>query len=413
MPTPVEPNRVLIVSKNDLIIKEIHKVMEAESDFNLIEDFDLRMGVVETIHKTKPDIVLFDFEYTSSEEIFDIIDDVSILNPSIVIIAILQENDLQNANHAILAGARAFLTYPFSHANFLNTVRRTRELHSRLARTVDPNEAVLNQGQHSRTFIVFSPKGGVGCTSVAVNLAIAMHQDRGEEVLLFDGKHLFGDVGLMLNLKTANSAVDLIPHVGTLDENLIRQVVIKHISGINVLPGPFSASIAQPIRPEDLFNIIKGLQEVFPNVVIDGGNYLNDDIVTLMDISQRIALVITPDLASLRDARLFLDIARSLSYPREKIMLLANKVTGKNEVSLREIEKVLRMKIFGTIPFDDIQSLNCLNEGVPIFLKKPNHAISKAYKKFAQNLSNTNFAVTSRLAGESTPEALKRISRLG
>jgi pilus assembly protein CpaE len=123
--------------------------------------------------------------------------------------------------------------------------------------------------------------------------------------------------------------------------------------------------------------------------------------------------VINPDLASLRDARLFLDIARSLSYPRDKIMLLANKVTGKNEVSTGEIEKVLRMKIFGIIPSDEIRSLSCLNEGVPIFLKKPSHAISKAYKKFAQNLANTNFAVTTRLTGESTSEALKRISRLG
>ena len=240
-----------------------------------------------------------------------------------------------------------------------------------------------------------------------------MYQQADEEILLVDGKHLFGDVGLMLNIKTANSIIDLIPHVGHMDENLVRQTVIRHTSGIHVLPSPFSASIAQPIRPDDLFRIITGLRTVFQTMVVDGGNYLNDEVVTLMDSSERVILVITPDLSSLRNARLFLDICRTLSYPREKILLIMNKSSGRNDVSMSEVEKVLRSKVFGVIPADENFALSALNEGVPIISKRPNHPISKAYIKIAKSIIESISPTITKSSAEPVSEVLIKSSRLG
>ena len=94
--------------------------------------------------------------------------------------------------------------------------------------------------KHGHVFTVFSPKGGAGTTTFAVNLAISLHQQVKEDVLLIDGKMLFGHVPLHLNLRTGNSMTDLIPHLGMLDQKLIRQVVVQHVSGIYVLPSPMS-----------------------------------------------------------------------------------------------------------------------------------------------------------------------------
>ncbi len=413
VPNPsLEAVKVLVITKSDLLSKEVDTVFESDKEFHLEDASYLEDGVVQAVKALMPDIVLYDYKYSTPDEVFDTIDDITILNPDISVIVIIPEEDIANANRVILAGARAFIPYPFSHVNLLSTMKRVRELHSRLM-----SPAQLGQGKDpfrpDRSFLVFSPKGGAGCSTVATNLAIALYQECGEEILLVDGKHLFGDIGLMLNIKTANSIIDLIPHAASLDETLARQVVIRHTSGIQVLPSPFSATVAQAIRPDDLFNVIQGLQHIFPNMVIDGGNYLNDEVVTLMDSCQKVIMVLNADLASLRNARLFLDICRTLSYPREKILLLMNKVTGKNDVALNEVEKVLRTKIFGVIPSDDNLALASLNEGVPMIIKRANHPIAKAYRKIANNLLDLATATGTRIHTEVSSDMLLRTSRLG
>ncbi len=410
-PQPADSVRVVLVTKSDLVEKEVNTVLEAEREFELMDMSYLEEGVLGAVQTLQPDIILYDYNYGTLEETFDTIDDLTMLHPESAVVVILPEEAAAQANQVILAGARAFIFYPFTQLNLLSTLRRVRELHTRI---VSPQIAASAAAAgNNRTFVVFSPKGGVGCTTVAINLAIAMFQERGEEVLLMDGKHMFGDVGLMLNLRTANSILDLIPHAGSVDENLLRQVIIRHTSGIQVLPGPFSANVAQAVRPDDLYNVTLGMQRIFPNVVIDGGSHLGEDVVTLMDAAHRVLLVITPDLASLRGARLFMDICRTLSYPREKILLVLNKVGGRNDVSAGEVEKVLHTKVFSAIPSDENLALSSLNEGVPLILKRQGHPISKAVKKMARGLLEMSLPQVTRLHSEPASDVLLRTSRLG
>lgn len=238
-----------------------------------------------------------------------------------------------------------------------------------------------------RVITVFSPKGGVGTTSVAANLGISMHKLLDEDVLVVDGKHLFGHLALYCNLRTSNSINDLIEHAGSLDERLIRQVVFQHNSGIYVLPSPNSIVEAQGIQPNDLYTVLQALQDVYPNIIIDGGNYLHENTVTYMDTSGKVLVVLNPDLASLRDTRKFLDLAGSvLAYPKEKMLLVLNFAGRKENIKKDEIEKILSTKIFSEIPYDSNLTLSAINEGVPFILKKPRHAISRSINEISENL---------------------------
>jgi len=125
---------------------------------------------------------------------------------------------------------------------------------------------------------------------------------------------------------------------------------------------------------------------VFPNIIIDGGNYLNENTVTYMDSSDKILLVFNPDIASMRDVRQFMEISATLSYPKDKTLLILNLTGRKADVKMEEIENILKMKIFGKIPADDNLALSSLNEGVPILLKKPHHPISKAFNEITKEL---------------------------
>ena len=227
----------------------------------------------------------------------------------------------------------------------------------------------------------------MGTSTIAVNLAISLQNLLKEDVLLIDGKHLFGHLALYCNIRTNNSITDLIAHAGSLDAQLIKQVVEKHNSGIYVLPSPASIVEAQGIKAKDLFKVLQGLQSVFPHIVVDGGNNLNENAVTYMDISDKVLLVLNPDLASMRDVRQFLDLSIStLSYPKEKTLLVLNLSGRKEDIKKDEIEKILKREIFGTIPSDANLVLGSINEGVPLILKKSRHPISKAINEIAKEL---------------------------
>jgi pilus assembly protein CpaE len=253
---------------------------------------------------------------------------------------------------------------------------------------------------------------------MAINFAIALFQITKKRTLLIDGKHIFGDVSIMMNLRQANSISDLIPHASTLDANLIQQVIEKHVSGVEILASPLSINEAQAIHPDNLFQVLRALEKIYQYIVIDGGNYLSDNTVTYMDTAQRILLVIPPNIASIRNAKQFFDIARSLSYPKEKILLLLNQHGIKGGIGISDIEKVLHTKIFANIPFDQDISNLCLNEGIPVILKRPNHPISKAIKKIAeiysQQESETVIPINLMKEGnQKRSEILEKSSRLG
>jgi pilus assembly protein CpaE len=336
--------------------------------------------VIETVD---PDVILLDFNFQANP--FNLVDQVVTEYPQSAVIAILPEDQVFNLDRVVLSGARAFVTFPYEGYKLPITIKRVMELQQRDGRSQEANSGTRKE-KFKHTYTIFSPKGGAGTSTIAANLAIALHEILDEGVLLIDGKHLFGHLALYLNLRTGNSVTDLIAHAGSLDERLIKQVVVEHTSGISVLPSPTSVSEAQGIRPESLFTVLQSLQGTFENILVDAGSNLNENTVTYMDASDKILLVLNPDLASMRDARQFLEVASTLSYPKEKILLVLNQAGRKADIKSAEIEEILKVEIFGTIPADENMALSSLNEGVPIILKKSRHPISRAIKKMAKDL---------------------------
>lgn len=385
MPKNGQTASILLVSSNPSIHETTREDLAEEKYLQLIEREVTPADLFATISRTQPDIVLLDFEFQSQP--FDLVDEIASKFPLSAVVAILTEAEMMNLDRVVLSGARAFVKYPYQPKKLVITIKRVLELLER--NTIKPadqpgsGEPTINL---RNTFTVFSPKGGVGTTTIATNLAISLHNETKAEVLLVDGKLPFGHVSLFLNLLTGNSIVDLVAHASMLDQQLIRQVVVEHTSGIKVLPSPNNLTEAQDIQPENLFSIVQGLQQMYPYIIIDAGNTINENTVTYMDSSDKILLVINPDLASMRDARQFLEISNSLSYEKEKILFLLNLTGRKADVRPEEIEKILNVKIFGKISADEEFAISSLNEGVPMVIKKPRHQICRAFTKITKNL---------------------------
>lgn len=388
MPNTKDLVRVYSISSDEKLLDSIKAILDKEDGYFSIETKELNDDLMENIDKLKPTCILLDY-LTPVANPLDLIDSLSLQFPEIMTVVMLPEEKIADANNIILAGARAFITQPFDGKKLLATLGRIRELYHRNQQLKTGTTAAALPMSSRGTFVVFSPKGGVGCSTVAINLAIALKNELKQEVLLMDGKLIFGDLDIMLNLKIQNSISDFVPHIGSLDESLIRDIVSEHVSGLKVLPAPINPIAAQGIHPEELHRIITSVQNIYPYIVIDSGNFLNDNAVTLMDASHRILLVINPDIACLRDASRFLDICHTtLSFPREKFLVVINQHDQREGLSRDDIERSLQLKVFATLPWDPRISMQSINRGVPVVLQKQNNLpLRKAYQTLAKNLA--------------------------
>ena len=284
----------------------------------------------------------------------DIIDDIVMQFPEIPMVAIMPYTDPMYAQQIMLAGARAFIAEPFTQVNLLSTLRRVRDLEARRSKSqaLEPVQ-VADSVTPLRTFTIFSPRGGVGCSTLATNLAIEIRAESGESVLLVDGKLFFGHLDVMLNIRANNTIADLVPHANLLDPGLIGDVVVNHASGIDVMLSPNDVQVAQGMRAEDLYNIISGIKKAYGYVIIDAGSALTENTVTMMDAADRILLVTTPDLVSLHDTSRFIQISRTLSYPPEKMIIVLNRANLNGGVKPRDIESALRHEV-GSSTMDQV-----------------------------------------------------------
>jgi pilus assembly protein CpaE len=381
-------SRVLGIGDPGPIQDQITSALGAQSEFNLINYLSNPERLAREVHAAEPDILLVDHTL-NGQPTLDIIDDLALQFPESVIVTILPGEDPIRAQQVMLAGARAFMVQPFTQVNLLSTLRRVRDLELRrmqsraITKTTAPETA-----RPLKTMMIFSPRGGVGCSTAAINLALALHQETAKRVLLMEGKLFFGHLDVMLNIRSQNTIADLIPHANSLDPNLVQEVVVKHATGLHILLAPKSLQVAQGIRPDDLYNVFVTLQNLYDFIVIDGGSLLNENTVTLMDAADRILLVAAPDMASLHDTSLFIQLGRTLSYPSEKMLVLLNRSGILGGVKQKDIESALRHMVFAHIPDDAPTALRSLNRGVPLFLHYTRSPVAKAYKTLANTITD-------------------------
>jgi pilus assembly protein CpaE len=381
-----QPVRVLAICDPGATQDQIQTALANQAEFQLVKFLNSLDKLSKEVHAAEPGLIVIGHQ-VGGQPTIDVIDDVAMQFPEVPLVAVLPEGDPLRAQQATLAGARAFVTEPFTQASLLSTLRRVRDLEARRTKYQGVAPGKAEEGaQPLRTFAVYSPRGGTGVSTLAASLAAEMHEETAARVLLVDGKLFFGHLDLMLNIRSKNNIADLVPHAAALDSGLIGDVVVEHASGMHVLMSPPDVQVAQGFRPEDLYNILTGLRRAFEFVVIDAGSALNENTVTMLDAADRILLVTTPDLAALHDASRFIQVSRSLSYPAEKILVVLNRANQIGGVRVRDIEAALKRELFAQVPDDSANALRSINRGIPLAIKYPRSPASQALRKLAKAL---------------------------
>jgi pilus assembly protein CpaE len=282
----------------------------------------------------KPDVVLMDINMPDSDGIATSqVITTTLPETQVIIMSVQSEADyLRRAMHA---GARDFLMKPFSGDELVTAVRRVHDSRPAIVRpSVSPSTLIaISAGEHKPTqpgkiLTFFSPKGGIGTTTIAVNVAVAMAKS-GNRTLLIDGSLQFGDVAVMLNLKSSTSIVDLSERTDDMDQDLISSVLLEHDSGLRVLLAPPRPEMAELVRADDVKTLLDMMRTMFDYIVIDTSSSIDDVSLVMLDAADRIVLITRQSLTSLKNVSRFFDLSEYLEYEQSKVIMIVNHANKK------------------------------------------------------------------------------------
>jgi pilus assembly protein CpaE len=343
--------------------------------------------------KLQPDVVLMDINMPDMDGI-TATELLSAQVPATAIVMMSVQGEADYLRRSMLAGAREFLVKPFSSDELTASIRQVhaRERDKRVrygAPAAAEARAAAASREPGRIVAIFSPKGGVGRTTIAVNLAVAAASEPGSSVALMDGSFQFGDVGVLLNLNPKNKSIaDLVPELEAGGEpDSLDTFMMTHSSGLSVLLAPPSPELAETVNAAVAKRALEVLRGRYDLVIVDCASSLSDATLAILDIADTIFTVLTLEITSIKNMRLFLEVADQLGYPGEKIQLVLNRADSALGIRVADVEHSIGRKIDHTIVSDGRSVVYALNRGVPFFTSNREAQVSQDILRLARSLT--------------------------
>jgi pilus assembly protein CpaE len=327
--------------------------------------------------------------HVSDHEAFAVADYLRLHRPSLGVILVRDDVTTPLLQDALRAGLQDVI-HRRDPLGLQSAIKRSAHLAAaRRDHTPEPSQPPtpphLDQpGHRGRVITVFSAKGGSGKTTLATNLA-AVLADRGRRnVCIVDLDLAFGDVAIAMQLFPARTIADAVPLNGAIDSSAVAAMLTHHSAGLSAIVAPTEPSAAETIHATLIAHLLDVLRTDFDYIVVDTPAAFDDEVLAALDVSDLIALIVTPDVPALKTLKITLETLLELSYTRDKFRLILNRSDAKVGISHTEIEKTAQMPITGLIPSSrDVPAT--INRGVPIVQDDPKHPVSIGIRKFAEN----------------------------
>jgi pilus assembly protein CpaE len=384
--------RVLIIPGPDPVGDWMANTIGAEKDMMLLGLVRDITQAMESVRKLEPDVLLLDMSSGVLQQ-GDLINRLAAPLSGAAVIAVAMMGEVETVRQAMLYGAQGFLLKPFGETELLASVRQAYALIVKRRTELTqlpalPPGVEKDESARAEIVAVFSPKGGVGCTTIAVNLAVALKMATGQPVILMDGDLRFGDIDAALNITSPANIGTLLPTLDELDDFTLNRALAAHSSGIRVLVAPPYLDMADEIQPDQISRLLPRLAALDQGyVVVDAWSALDDYALAILDACQRLIVVTTPQLTALRDTHRFLEVLKLLKYNPQKSMLVVNNCYQRSELKVREVERILGKPIVQTIEYAPSQVTASLNRGLPLVQEYPESAAAQDLLQLAHLIS--------------------------
>jgi pilus assembly protein CpaE len=403
--------RVLIVDDIPETRDHLAKLLGFETDIEVVGAAASGREALEMAARLTPDVVLMDINMPDMDGIAAT-ERLSSEVPSAAVVMMSVQGEADYLRRSMLAGAREFLVKPFSSDELTASIRqvysRERDKLSRIA--VQPAPAGAPGGaaaapartpangredaEPGRIVAVFGPKGGVGRTTLAVNLAVAAATELGQRTCLVDASFQFGDVGVLLNLNPKNKSIaDLAPELELGEPESLDTFLINHSAGIRVLLAPPSPEMAELITPTGTKHVLEALRATHDVVIVDCMSSFNDTTIAILDLADTVLTMLSLEITSIKNIRLFLEVAEQLGYGSDKVRLVLNRADTSLGIRVADVEHSIGRRVDHTIVSDGRSVVYALNRGVPFFLSNREAQVSQDVLRLASAVVGGSRAV--------------------
>lgn len=375
--------KVLIVDDISETRENISRLLKLEEDIQVVGEASNGEQAIKKAEQLLPHVVLMDVNMPIMDGIAAT-EKISPNFPNISVIIISVQGEAEYLKKAMMAGAREYLVKPFGADELVDTIKRTYNLEQKRLGKMEVTRKIFGNPKDSKPQVVtiFGTKGGVGKTTLSVNVAAHIAQKTRKKVALVDLDLQFGDVSVFFNISPKKSIAELVQERGQLNIELIESYLIPHISGVKILPAPIRPEYSELVTPNNVLEILTILRKHYDYVFIDTPPFFLDTNLSALDMSNQVLLVMTMDLPTVKNMKLSLELLDSLHH-KGKTKLILNRASEDLGINSTDVENALDFLIAHQIPSDGKLVVTSVNKGIPFVLSNANAKVSKAVEQLA------------------------------
>ena len=379
-----DTTRLLLVEDVPQVAQYIRGLLNSQSSVKLLDVLTDGTKVIPTAQQLRPDVILVDALLQGRVKGLQLVEQLhqSGLGVPVIVLTVPQnpvEIDVAHGIHGVLA-------MPFSGFDLMTRLSAVQKEHAAASTT-----------GLSRIYSIFAPKGGVGKTTLAFNIAVALAQLE-QRTVLIDGSLQFGDLRSLLKVPVdAPSILDL--PTDRVAESDLQDVLWRDPSGIDILLAPPRVEMAEMITARDIDKVLSLLRRVYGSIVIDMSSSLNDINLSFLDLSDTIIEIVTYDSTTIHNTVAVADAFRMIGYPASKVRYLINRADSPGGIDPAELERALGRVPEHRVVSDGMLVVQSNNEGVPFVLANANAPISQDVTRIAHEILAVHGIVPASVAG--------------
>jgi pilus assembly protein CpaE len=362
--------RLLVAEDVPQVSQHVRNLLSVQSQVKLLEVLNDGTKVVEAAKQLRPDVVMIDLLLQGKMKGPQLIEKLreSGLEMPVVVLTVPQHPLVRDPNR----GIDAVLTLPFSGFELVNT----------LSHVLRDREAKASGA--CRVITVFSPKGGVGKTTIAFNLAVALGQ-MNVRTALIDGSLQYGDLRALLKVPSDVPSILDLP-TDRVQESDLHDVMWRDPAGIDILLAPPRVEMAEMVTPRDVEKTISLLRRLYEAIVIDTPTTLSEVTLALLDSSDVVLSIVTYDSTTIHNTIAVAEVFSSIGYGPDKLTYLINRSDSSGGIGRDELARALGRRPDFEVVSDGRLVVQANNEGMPFVVSSPDAAVSRDIRRAAQTL---------------------------
>jgi pilus assembly protein CpaE len=374
--------RIAIVDPSDSTREELRNVLLGMESVWLEAECSRYEFFFDVIQQSQPDVVVISLD-SDQNKALGLIQTLAQESPDLPVLAISARGDGQAILQALRSGAREFLTAPVVLEELLKALNRLQRTHNGVSSITG---APIPSRVESQVIAVLGSRGGVGCTSLAVNLGATLSQNPTSSVALVDLDLALGDADVALDLVADYTLSDVAMNVDRLDMQFLKRSLSKHSSGLSLLPHPVQIEDAALIREDHLQRVIGLLRASYTHLLLDLSKTFSQTDVTALRMADVILLVAQLELSSLRNVVRMLMTLGNDPQLGDKVRVVLNRVGNSSNISVKKAEETIGKPIYWQIPEDARAVQDARDQGMPLIQHAPRSKVQQSFAGLAQAL---------------------------